>query len=99
MLNWFKGNFPAEDDLSSKEIRGHGTRIADICSTFLVRDRGLDRLRPLVVESPGRDPQDLECTWDQQRKCKRRCPNVRGFPGVYPPLMEMHIPVSQALKW
>ena len=30
MLNWFKGNFQAEDDLSCMEICGHGTRIADI---------------------------------------------------------------------
>ena len=30
MLNWFKGNFQAEDDLSCMEIHGHGRRIADI---------------------------------------------------------------------
>ena len=99
MLNWFEGNFPAKDDLSSMEIRGHGTRIADICGKFLVRDRGLNRLHPFVVGSPGKDRQDLESTYDRQRKCKRRCANDRGFPGVYPPLIEMHISVSPALKW
>lgn len=88
MLNWFKGNFPAEDDLSSTEIRGHGTRIADICCKFLVRDRGLDRLRPFVVGSPGKDPQDLESTYDRQTS-NRRCANDRGFPGVDPPLIEV----------
>lgn len=61
--------FQLRMDLSSMEIRGHGTRIADICCKFLVRDRGLDRLCLFVVGSPGKDRQDLERTYDRQRKC------------------------------